>query len=390
MSWLGLSWNACSSRPVRSILTATGVAIAIGLSFCMLLFQRGYRRALQDEFEKLGAHILVVPKGCPYDAASLALHGANWPCYLQESYLKDVRSVAGIDAVAPAFMSALFDTRGGRSVYVGIDTNMLALKPGWTLHGAFPNVGEVLAGAEVTKQSGWRLNQEVELPGLKGVRARLASSINPTGSADDSFIFLPLPEAQRQFRKTNQLTHVLVRLKDPNKLDQIVHDLRGCDAGMHMNVIPMSHLYETIQKLTNSTRWLLACAAAAALLAAAAGVSATQLIAVTERGPEIGVMRALGASKAEIFKVISLEAGLISFSGALAGVVVGFLLMNVVETALRARLPFAPSGELLNWDSVIALVCVGGGTCLGAFAAIGPAWRAADLPPILAMRKREV
>jgi len=44
----------------------------------------------------LGAHVLVVPKGCPYDAASMALHGANWPCYLKQSYLEEVRAVAGV------------------------------------------------------------------------------------------------------------------------------------------------------------------------------------------------------------------------------------------------------------------------------------------------------
>jgi putative ABC transport system permease protein len=166
--------------------------------------------------------------------------------------------------------------------------------------------------------------------------------------------------------------------------------LRGCDAGMNMNVVPMGHLYETIQNLTNSTRWLLACAAAAALLAAAAGVGSTQLIAVTERAPEIGVMRALGASKAEIFKIISMEAALISAIGAIAGVAVAFLFLRVVENALRARLPFAPGQQLLNWNTMIAAACIGGGTLLGVLAAIGPAWRAADLPPILAMRRKEL
>lgn len=388
MTWLRFSWNASWRRPFRTLLTALGVAIAVGMAFNLLLFQRGYRRALQQEFERLGAHILVVPKGCPYDAASLALHGANWPCYLQESYLKDVRGVAGVESVAPALMSALFDSLGGRSVYVGVDTNMLALKPGWTLSGAFPKRGELLIGADAAKQLDWKVGQEVPLPGLTNARAKVSGLLGPTGSAEDGFIFLSLPDAQRQLKKTNQLTHVLVRLQDPNKIDRVVHDLRGCDAGMHMNVVPLDHLFETIQKLTKSTHWLLACAGIAALFAAVAGVAATQLIAVAERASEIGIMRALGASRSNIFGVISVEAVLISMLGAVGGVTAAFFVLRMVESALRTRLPFTPSQQLLNWDWPLALCCIAGGAILGALAALGPAWRAANLHPVLAMKPK--
>lgn len=372
------------------LLTAIGVSIAIGTSFSLLLFERGYRRALHKEFERLGAHILVVPKGCPYDAASLALHGANWPCYLQDSYLKDVRAVAGIESVAPALMTALFDSHGGRSVYVGIDTNMLALKPSWKFHGNFPKSGEILAGTKAAKHAGWTVGQNVELPGLKGAGAVIAGVLEQTGSAEDGFIFLPLAQAQTQFRRTNQLTHVLVRIKDANKMDRIVQDLRGCDAGMHMNVVPLGHLFETIQHLTNSTHWLLACAAVTALLAAAAGVTTTQLIAVVERSQEIGIMRALGASRMNIFGVISLEAGMISLIGSIAGVVAAYFMMQLVEQLLRTRLPFAPTQQMLSWSWVLALACVVAGATLGAVAALGPAWRAATIAPIVAMRKKEM
>src|SRR5688572_7975772 len=129
MNWFRLALSGSWRRPLRTAITAAGVAIAIAAAFSLLAFQHGYQRSLWRELDRLGAHILVVPKGCPYEAASLALHGANWPCYLKESYLAEVRAVPGISAAAPVFMAALYEPNARHSVYIGMDTNMLMLKP---------------------------------------------------------------------------------------------------------------------------------------------------------------------------------------------------------------------------------------------------------------------
>src|SRR4026208_13437 len=104
MTWLELSVKEWQRRPFRPAVTAAGVAIAIAALFSLLAFQRGYRDGLRNELDRLGAHVLVVPKGCPYDAASMALHGASWPCYLKQQYLEEVRAVPGVAAGAPAFL----------------------------------------------------------------------------------------------------------------------------------------------------------------------------------------------------------------------------------------------------------------------------------------------
>src|SRR5687768_17140665 len=88
-------------KKTRTVLTMFGLAVATGTLFSLIAFKRGYERALEKELLALGAHILVVPKGCPYDAASLALHGANWPCYLKEEYLQQVKQTPGVGVAAP-------------------------------------------------------------------------------------------------------------------------------------------------------------------------------------------------------------------------------------------------------------------------------------------------
>jgi putative ABC transport system permease protein len=365
------------------------VAIATAALFSLLAFQRGYRDGVRQELDHLGAHVLLAPKGCPYDAASMALHGASWPCYLKESYLKEVRTVPEVATAAPVFMAALYDTNSVQTVYVGIETNILALRPSWKIAGRLPaRAGELLPGWEAARRYGWKMGERVLLPGLRNQSGTVVGVLSPTQGAEDTFIHLHLADAQDRFQHPGELTHILVRLTDPNNMDKAVAQLRGCDAGLAMNVVPLAHVFHTIQALVNSTRVLLGCIAAIAFLAAGAGVSNSILIAVAERRRELGMMRAIGASRADIFRLIWLETVQTCLGGGLAGIVLAFVGSRGVEGWVRARLPFAPSGSLIRWEWWVAGACVGCALILGSLAGLLPASRAAAVAPILSIRNR--
>jgi putative ABC transport system permease protein len=285
-------------------------------------------------------------------------------------------------------MAALTSSNGAQIVYVGIDERMLALKPGWKIDGVFPHgAGELLAGAEAARLRSWKVGERVALPELAGRSATVAGILRPTHGADDTFIYTRLQDAQGWFEHRGELTHILVRLNDANTLDQTVTALRGCDAGMDMNIVPLAHLFRAIQSLVNSTRLLLGCVALIGLLVAATGVSNAVLMSVTERSREIGIMRAIGASRAEVFGLIWLETIQVCVAGGVVGVVLAFASSHGVESWLRARLPFAPTDALIRWEWWVAAVCVGGALLLGSVAALLPASRAAELSPVEAMRE---
>jgi putative ABC transport system permease protein len=387
MTWTRLCLKEWQRRPLRTSVTAAGVAIATAACFSLISFQRGYREGVRRELDRLGAHVLLAPKGCPYDAASMALHGASWPCYLNQRYFDEVRSVQGVAAAAPVFMSAIYDTEGAQTVYVGVETNILGLRPGWQIQGAFPNrEGELLVGAEAARRYGWRLGQEVPLPGLRGQTGRVAGIIGATSGAEDTFIHLRLADAQRLFHHPHELTHILIRLGDPNALDEVAGRLRGCDAGLAMNVVPLAHVFRTIQSIVNSTRLLLGCIALVAVLVAGAGVSNTIFMAVAERQTEIGTLRALGASRAGIFRLIWLETLQTCLSGSAVGVCAAFLASSVLEVWVRSKLPFSPRDAVLCWEWWLAAACMAGAAVAGSLASILPAWRAASVSPIISIR----
>jgi len=122
------------------------------------------------------------------------------------------------------------------------------------------------------------------------------------------------------------------------------------------------------------------------VLVAGAGVSNTVLMAVTERMRDLGVMRALGAAPADVFLLVWLETLQVCLSGAVAGMVAAFAASRGVEMWLRARLPFAPTDTLIRWEWWIVAACLLCAIFLGSLAGFLPAWRAARVPPMTAIR----
>ena len=97
-------------------------------------------------------------------------------------------------------------------------------------------------------------------------------------------------------------------------------------------------------------------------------------------------MRAVGASSADVFRLIWLETLQVCLGGALAGLLLAVLGASSLEAWLRERLPFAPTDALVRPEMGLAAVCIGAAICLGSLAGLLPAWRAASLSPVEAIR----
>lgn len=177
-------------KTARTVITLLGLALATGTMFTLLAFTRGYERGLQDELAQLGAEILVVPKGCPYDAASLALHGANWPCYLKESYLSQVAQTAGVAIAAPVLMAAAQGRE--REILVGVTRDYLQLRPLWKIEGKFPaSRGEVLLGAEAARRLNAKVGDKIRSSLIKA-NFHVTGILQAMAAPDDDFTFMHL------------------------------------------------------------------------------------------------------------------------------------------------------------------------------------------------------
>jgi len=114
-----------------------------------------------------------------------------------------------------------------------------------------------------------------------------------------------------------------------------------------------------------------------ALLAAGVGIMNIMLVSVTERTKEIGIRKSIGARKKSILTQFLIEAVAISLAGGVMGIIFGIGVGNLVAVMLKAALVFP-----WDWAAIGLLVCSGIGVCFGFY----PAWKAAALDPIEALR----
>src|SRR6185369_5241215 len=115
-----------------SALAVSGLASAIAVLACLSAFGQGYRRALSTEVDRMGLQMMLVPLGCPYDAAARVLKGRPLENSLPESALQEVRHDPAVAVAAPLMVAALASPGKGRAdMWVGLDESALALKPWW-------------------------------------------------------------------------------------------------------------------------------------------------------------------------------------------------------------------------------------------------------------------
>lgn len=382
---LTLALKNLRRRPVRTALTISGVALAVAVLYSLASFQQGYQQSLRAELAGLGAHILVVPKGCPYEAASIAIHGANWPRYLRAADLPRLAGTPGVRCAAGVLMSATTDPRTAQQqIWLGVDGSIRDVKPFWQIDGQFPRApDEALVGAELARRRGLRPGDQFRDSQIR-MPFRVSGVIRRTGGQDDSFVYVPVATAQRLFGHPGQITNVMVTVQDPERVLQVAAAMRRREPDA--NVVPMAQVLQTMLNLARTTRLLVTCVVLIALLISMFGVVNTIMGAVFERTGEIGMLRAVGASRAEIFRLIWTETLLVCVIGGAAGSGLALISSQMIEAFLRGHLPYAPEGTLIAPDARLFAACAAGAALLGGLAGLLPAARACALRPVEAIR----
>src|SRR5688572_16423236 len=121
-------------RKLRSGLTLMGVVVAVSVLACLLAFGQGYQRGLSRELNGMGMQMMLVPLGCPYDAAAQVLKGKTLDVSLPAAAIETARNDAAVAVAAPMLMAALPRPSEDRTdMWVGLDETIRPLKPWWKL-----------------------------------------------------------------------------------------------------------------------------------------------------------------------------------------------------------------------------------------------------------------
>jgi len=394
MKVLSIAFKNLSRKRIRSALTIGGVAVAVAVLVSLFGFDAGYQRGLDNDINHLGYHLLVTAKGCPYEAATLMLQGGGGLRYMEEDVYKRIVSDVRIEKITPQLVASVYNQegangRGTYALYMGIDKSYVELKP-WSkfkFGGWFrgDDVDEAIMGYEAAELEQRSVGDKIFVAGIDKVLT-VVGIFERTGTQDDGITFIPLATAQRIFELPGKLTGIGIKLKDIRTIAQFEEDLYNVPG---IQVVSLAQVRGTILNLISSARAMATSIALIAIFIAVIGVTNTILMSVFERTREIGVMKALGASAMDIFKIIWVETILICVLGGILGVVLAVLGSRVVEHLIRKFLPYAPQGKLVFIKPEFLLIAFFGTVIMGLLAGTYPALRASLMKPIEAIRSGE-
>jgi putative ABC transport system permease protein len=402
MDYLSLAIKNLMRRKVRTLLTLLGIGVAIAVLYSLQEFQRGYEQGLQNEMNQLGAHIMVVPKGCPYEAATILLHGGKWPRYMEEGYLDQIKAVRQVSQAAPVLMDAIINpaTRDNK-IFLGITAEYGKLRSKWRMAGpgfSGPEAREVILGTSIAEKLGLKVGDTFLLRQDEGGRAagkddadlKVVGTLERTGTQDDGFIFMPLHTLQDIAKLPGKIVVVLVRAEriDSPTIEQVTRDMRAL--GGNMNIFPLSELLNNAAQLMEVTRVFVLAIVVVAIAIGAVGVLNTILMTVFERTKEIGMMKAIGASSRDILALIWTETVLLCTAGGVVGIVIAVVSAHGVEWFLRkvlaSQFSALPETTLIGLSPSVIAYCFALSVGLGVLAGFYPAWRASTVKPIEAIR----
>ncbi len=386
MIFLKIALKNLKRHRTRSLLALFGIATSVAVLFSILSFNKGFEKGLAKELERTGIHFMVVPSGCAHEVASLVLHGSIIPKFINMAVMEKINNLSGIEFSSPILVAQLPNPKEGRvDLVYGLEMSRVAqLKPHWLIEGTIPKDDhEIIVGAEIADHQGLRIGDSVEYPNVN-TTFKVSGILKKTGTQDDAFIYMPVKTAQAVFKKPFGATAIGVKVKDPAALTGITDDLAERVPGIQ--IVTMNQVMSSISTLAASAKVLSLSIAIIAIVVSAVGVMNAMLMAVFERTQEIGMMRAIGASRADVFRIIMKEGMLLSLAGGLAGILVSVAGNDLIEVFVRKVMPYAPAGNMAGFDTTIALASLSFALFVGVLSGLYPAWKASRIHPIEAIK----
>ncbi|HSG08353.1 MAG TPA: ABC transporter permease [Longimicrobiales bacterium] len=406
-----IAYEAIRANKIRASLTILGVAVGVSVVVAMAALITGFKTSMSAAFESAGPNNFLVTR-FDFTAVRISDEGNNRPPWWNKPKLeaREAERLAMLPGISEALynfgFSADFDFEGQRVRNV----NANGYSSGWVRY----TQGDFIAGRDFTPAE-VRQNRALvvisdelaqELFGQRdpiGKRVRVGNVFRGTQepftvvgvfqpepniftTLVKHFAVFPYTAARRRLRQSDWQAQILVVPEDSVSMadaqDEVIAAMRGI-RGLgprdenNFALLASAQILEMFNNFTAVIFLVMLALSSAGLLVGGVGVIGIMLISVTERTREIGIRKAVGATRREILWQFLVEASVLTALGAAAGMFLGWGLASIVATLtpLPARIPLWAVGTAL----AMAILT-------GMLFGLLPAYRASRLDPVAALR----
>jgi len=381
------------TRRLRTFLTISGISVGIGTILFLVSFGYGLQNILFERITTQEALLTldVVP---PADNGVVAIDDSA----IEE--MRKMEEVADVSKMVALNGEMEFGGSSAAGFIYAVDATYMRVT------GVKPEVGRIIdsendSGAVIStaamKLLGWdggpesaldkELSFVISLPKENGGIETIAleGRFKITGAVDDPMsVFVYLPIEKTSGLKLPPYSQLKVKVKDTALLDPA----RDKILKMGFLVSMLSETVDQAKKVFNAVKLVLGLFGVITLIVSAIGMLNTLTIALLERTQEVGIMKAVGASNFDIWKLFLAEAILMGFLGGVGGIVVGFLSAEIFNYGINL-LAKTFGGQALNLFQTptwFILTIIAFSSCIGIITGLWPARRAAGLDPLDALK----
>jgi len=391
--------QAIRNHRLRSALTMLGIIIGVAAMITMVALGQGAQKSVQGRIESLGPDLLTAYPGQMFRGGVAQMSRVSLTIDDAEALQSDMRFIR---AVLPELAQSMQVKSGSANINVSVN----GTTPNYTSVRRFKiATGQMFTAADdnarnrvcvlgsnvpamLNINSGASIGSSVEIAGVQFEVVGVLQEKGSQGSFQnlDEQVLIPLQTARYRVMGTDRLRSITVQVDDMNNMNLAMIDMErvlrrehkirpGMDDDFMLR--RQADLLSTLEDTTKTFTRLLAGIAAVSLIVGGIGIMNIMLVSVTERTREIGVRKALGATRRVIMTQFLVEALVLCLLGGTAGVLLGSAGAIVMAKLNQWNTSISPMAIIL------AFVFSG---LVGVFFGMWPARRAATLNPVEALR----
>ena len=400
-----MAFDTLRANKLRSSLTILGVSVGVITVIFMVSIIQGLNKAFADQVESLGSNTIFISKFNPSfgrPPGPEEIHRKDLTMADADALRREAPSVAGVSpihrmiAVTARFQDKQTDT----PILLGVTPYYEFVQTSYAAHGRFIRdfdmesrenvcvIGVDVVHALFPYED--PIDKDIRINGnpfhVVGVMEPLGSFF---GQSRDNSIFIPVSTFDMYYAEgpfPQVVFFIIIRPQSrayvKSAMDEITDILRrrrrvALGAPNDFGITSQDSLLDIYNQLTGATALVLTAISFVALMIGGIGVMNIMLVSVTERTKEIGVRKAVGATRLNILSQFLIEAVVLTAIGGLTGLVVGELFAFLINkySPLPAYVPI--------WAIAVGIgISAGVGIVFG----LWPAWKAARLDPIEALR----